>query len=515
MNDQVTEAWENPNAESLLTAARTALGAGQARLAIHLYYAAYELAASQTTAVAPELVEGMRIAWNLACEMGDRSTAESLCNELEPFNTQEQQASYRLRLQSLAPEADALNASFSSEESNGVLNNLVQALASGEGHEDFDYRHWLAMIKATLSGDENAATTDQDGGTLLVLPASSRALAAKRPSSEAPARPEDADNDSEAAAADEDEQLGWRLDYNHIVGFDEALAQMRSYGFYRRDEKDQHRFAERIANLHGVPRLSLSQPFLFRGVDPSDVNFFARATATEIGFPLLDIHVDINDRGNGMIKISGPFRHRFFGGPPDLTDLRTPCTVLLENLDALQRIFQADQRALANDSRPGPEGWDGQPRHNLQLEFGSYLRELINKPGVFFMATGGADYQLDATMTDIIGPAQIIQIDQPTAPERRQIWERLKLDHASLQGLSTEQLVEFSEGQARSALFALTNEVLETAYRDSLTQNRYQSVRMSDLLVALAAWSDQKGESYQRLEDAAVREFWRDLEDSY
>ncbi|MCL2151122.1 MAG: hypothetical protein FWH50_02725, partial [Coriobacteriia bacterium] len=306
----------------------------------------------------------------------------------------------------------------------------------------------------------------------------------------------------------------WRMDYNHIIGYRHAMEQMRNFGFFRRDEHELHRFAEWVSNLHGVAKLSLSKPFLFSGPEISDVNFFAHATANEIGFPVVSIHIDIDERGNGAIRIFGPFRQRFFSGPPDLNELQTPCTVLLEDIGALQQIFQADQQAAMREQRNPQFAWEPGNRRSVQLEFGGYLRELINKPGVIFMATCEEGYVPDESLADITSAMRQIEVGYPTPDERRAIWERLKIDHASLQGIETEKLVGFSGNIARTAMFEATQVALDGAYQSSLSSGQYQPVQLTDILTSLSAYLDRDTEAYTRLEDAIVAEFMSDLDNS-
>jgi hypothetical protein len=216
-----------------------------------------------------------------------------------------------------------------------------------------------------------------------------------------------------------------------------------------------------------------------------------------------------------------------FGAPPDLSELQTPCTVLLEDIGALQQIFQADQRNMGREgynsgsfnlggSGGGSAGsgpWDGSYRRSVRAEFGGYLRDLINKPGVFFMATSQDDFVPDDSIMEIVGPMQRISVDNPDSDERRAVWERIKLEHASMQGISTEALVEYSTDLPRATLFGVTQQAVDEAYRASLGTGQYKPMRLSDILTALTIGLDFESEAYRRLEDAAAIEFLHELDE--
>ncbi|MCL2632464.1 MAG: hypothetical protein FWD45_05215 [Coriobacteriia bacterium] len=581
MVDRTLGPNNHPDANTLLTAAQTALGAGQARLAIHLYSAAFETSASLGESVPDELVNGVRVALNLAFELGDKATVESLINILEPFNTQEQKTNDRERLQSMQPSTvdtlliDATKVDLS-EDIKGVAQILSEATS---GFDGIDFNAWLRQFRSALGlpADEGSALDtpgiilpdernwgaspdvranrpggfDNPSDSLLVLPPGARAMS-RRP-----------DSSMESLGRGAGEQgggqldrpgRGWRMSFNRIVGFDRALEQMRRFGFFRRRERELNNFADRMASLHGVPRLSLTQPFLFSGEDIADIRLFAMATATEIGWQVINIRVELDERGNGTIKISGPVRNRFFGGLPELGEIHTPCIVLLEDLEALQQILDANSRSFARGesgsggsgspgSPGGPGGsgsggfgfgiggsgsggpggsggfggpggsgsWDGMQRPGVRLELSAYLRELLNKPGVFFMATCREGYEVSGVLKDIIGPMHRISVLHPDTQERRAIWERMLREHPSMQGLPLGKLVDYSEGIARVFLFEVVNETVSKSYQESLASGRYQAVNLGDILANLSSVVDKDSDVYQRLEDAAAEEFSREL----
>ncbi|MDR0888430.1 MAG: hypothetical protein LBM21_00860, partial [Coriobacteriales bacterium] len=85
-----------------LDSADAARKSGNARLAIHLYCAAFEANSNQGTPPSAQVIEGLRKAWNLAIEKGDRSTAEAILDSLIPYNSEKQNEESLSRLQGLA-----------------------------------------------------------------------------------------------------------------------------------------------------------------------------------------------------------------------------------------------------------------------------------------------------------------------------------------------------------------------------------------------------------------------------
>ncbi|MDR2109650.1 MAG: hypothetical protein LBP28_09395, partial [Coriobacteriales bacterium] len=76
--------------EQLLSSAHEAQTGGRGRLAIHLYCAAFEMSVEQIGKPTGATIDGLRKAWLLACEQGDRQSAETIFNDLLPYNTQQQ-----------------------------------------------------------------------------------------------------------------------------------------------------------------------------------------------------------------------------------------------------------------------------------------------------------------------------------------------------------------------------------------------------------------------------------------
>ena len=115
-----------------LNRAAAACEAGDLVLGMHLYLAAYERAVVDPDIPDGMAIAGLREAWNLACDLKERSMAEYVFEKLEPFLTGEEIAQHANKLQDLA--LDRLEEyGFSREELQDMAEMISQDLIDGEG----------------------------------------------------------------------------------------------------------------------------------------------------------------------------------------------------------------------------------------------------------------------------------------------------------------------------------------------------------------------------------------------
>ncbi|MDR0350888.1 MAG: hypothetical protein LBH64_04980 [Coriobacteriales bacterium] len=488
-----------------LEAAQTALAEGRPRLAVHLFRAAFETESSFGPLISTPILEGMRKAIELALELGDRSTADSLLTDLAPHNSPEQNEQAALRLQALA--LDQL-------EDMGVTEHDIENVMGVLSHEvlGIDGEHLIDSIKSAL--EQLGSSLEQDGE-----PQEPRQL----PSVEAivPALPRRGDDertglsrvgrglrDATERARNGEQQR--RLNYQSLEGFDQTLAHMRDFGFLTTDNNYQ-RFVEYSAAMHGLPQLALDGAFLFFGPSREDVSLFAHATAGEIGFPLLHVSVDLDDQGNGTIKLAGPFKRGLFGSPPDLMDMAVPCTVLIENIDSLQEMFDNEQQALRNSGGRVRNMAGGHGR-SMQAEVTGYLRALSSKPGIILMATARDKDRLREPLRSLLGAVHEIEVPAPDCRERHNVLVVFGSEHPSFMELDIKRVAELSEGLSRNELIFVAHAAVESAYRASLRTGIYTEVTMADIMVQLASYLDHDSPLYQEVEDEAVSQFAAELE---
>jgi hypothetical protein len=215
-----------------LNAAQSALNAGQARLAIHLYYAAFELDNEQCEEVSADVIAGMRIAWNLACELRDRSTAESLFNELEPFNSEEQNIRGALRLQSMAL-GQLESIGFTADQIAGASKVLTK---SPEADADIERGTFLESLSHMFGAFTSAQHTQTEGKPRLQSSTPDNEDGRAGIEASIGQLLESAFSQIEADDDDHDQKDGepdvWHLDYDHLVGFSTAQEKMGEFGFF-------------------------------------------------------------------------------------------------------------------------------------------------------------------------------------------------------------------------------------------------------------------------------------------
>jgi hypothetical protein len=517
-----------------LEAAQSALMSGQPRLAIHLFRAAFEAASAFGPLISGNVIDGLRKAWDLAFEMGDRSIAESIFGDLASHNSPEQNEQATMRLQALA--LDQLEDMGISE---GDLEGIAGAIsremfAAGDGGSHGE--RLLDSLRAALEqlgvalgegdgegDDEDVSSSDGTVGSSAEPRAIQKLPLVKPPvpsSKGSPVKSSAAQGGlarigrelREFGERNREEERQRRLNYQVLAGYDHALRRMRGFGFLSASDDAYRSFIERSAAMHGVSRLSLDGGFLFFGPAREDVSLFAHATAGEIGFPVLHVSVDLDRQGNGTVKLAGPFRRGLFGSPPDLMDMVTPCTVLIENIDFLQEMFENEQQAIKrNGGRI--RGMMGAPGRSMQAEITGYFRALRQKPGVVIMATSQHGGILREPLRSLLGAMHEIEVAAPQTDERRDVLVSFAGEHPSFAELDVDRIAYLSEGLSRNDLVFVSHAAVESAYRESLRTGRYNRVSMGDVLVQIASFIDHESPLYQQVEDGAVAQLIHDLEE--
>jgi hypothetical protein len=492
-----------------LEAAHAALLNNRPRLAIHLFRAAFEIESSYSSLASARVVEGLRKAWDLAFEMGDRSIAESIFGDLMPHNSPEQNEQATLRLQTLA---------LGQLEDMGITEGDLENIAGVISREmlDADGEKLIDSLKTALEQLGVVAEDDESPQAIQKLsPADIIASSTKRPSEQnSPARTGLAKIGRELREfgdRNREDERPKRLDYTMLSGYDRALERMRGFGFLSAKDESYRSFVERSAAMHGVFHLSLDGTFLFYGPAREDVSLFAHATAGEIGFPILHVSVDLDGQGNGTIKLAGPFRRGFLGSPPDLMDMASPCIVLIENIDHLQEMFDNEQQAIKH-SGGRLRGMMGPSGRSMQAEITGYLRALRHKPGTLIMATAQRRGALREPLRSLLGAVHEIEVAAPQEDERRDVLVSFAGEHPSFTELDVDQIAHLSEGLSRNELVFAAHAAVESAYRESLRAGEYSRVTIGDVLVHLASFVDHDSPLYQQLEDEAVAQLARDLE---
>ncbi|HBT95268.1 MAG TPA: hypothetical protein DEB24_03850 [Coriobacteriia bacterium] len=491
------------SAKFYLEAAKFALATDRDRLAMHLYRAAFEVENAQDKTPSPEVIDGLRRAWDIACDNSDRSSAESIFGELSPFNSTQQNEQAVLRLQSLAlnqledmgiTESDIENiaTAFTGELDEDETPELVDSLKDileniGVAVEQGDVELAVRTAEAEKAGDGKSAPTLSEG----LIKINNKLQEMRKHKGEG-----NSDNPP--------------INYRTLVGFDNALKRMREFGFMAAGDDGFKTFVERSAAMHGVAPLSLESSFLFYGPSPEDVNLFAQATASEIGIAVIDVVVDLDPDGNGTIKLAGPFKRNFFGGPPDYMSMPTPCIILIENIDHLQCMFNNEAQAIKQQGGYQQNTMGGR---SMQAEIIGYLKALRQRPGVFIMATSQHTGTLKNPLLELLGPLHELEIADPQEAERLDVLAGFAEEHPSFMDMDLGRLANLSSGLSRRQLVEVSFAAVESSYRESLRTGRYNKVEIADVLFNMAQYLNHDTPLYKQVEDEAVAQLYKDIEE--
>lgn len=520
-----SEEFDAQRVSYLLESAALAEQGGNARLAIHLYCAAFEAAQENTSGVDERTLEGLRQAWSLACEQGDRATAETIFNDLAPYNSEEQTQRALLELQLMASEQLGLE----KEE----MEDMAIAFADGIRKAGIDVD---ALMRHIDSAQAFPAKRIDLGELISSLPSSTQETKSKAPD----AAPQEA-----VAEISEKgyraEELHPELHYENLSGYELVKEKMRVFGIVDSKDTKMHGFLQQAESFHGVSGPILSQNFLFVGSSREDCGIFAQATANELGWPVITMIVDVNEMGDGSIRVAAPVKRSLFG-PPRLMDLPNPCTLVIQNIDILQDLFWGEEQAMGSNNghsgykfaeegnrptytnrppgmptgAPGGMGAQGQQR-SFQHEILSYLGAFFARGGVFVIATSASSsieqpLVLSEQLESLLGDMAEIAVDGPTLEERRRVLVSFAKEHPSLHDLDMKSLARLSDGMSRYELVSSCYRAVEYAYSESLKTQRHQMVTLEAVLREFMQYLVQGSSTYRLVEDYLVARFAEDLE---
>ncbi|MCL1891282.1 MAG: hypothetical protein FWG00_04630 [Coriobacteriia bacterium] len=558
---------------SYLDSADEAREAGQARLAVHLYCAAFELAIEQGLAPTERILDGMNHAWLLACEQGDHSSAESIFHDLLPYHSPEQTEEALKQLKELAVH-QLEDFGLTHEEIAQFAQTLTQeAQLEGSAAETFAAAERQEITPARIIEPESAAdttniasaadtanTTNATDATSAGNAANTAGLTAEN-TSEIKSITRDIKNATKLnlnrifdnleihlaelnkvggvlAAADgasssdtqvQDEQV---LRYEALTGYKQAVQSMRQFGFTTAADAQFKDFIKQANNLHGVSGPVLTDSFFFHGSNREDLALFAKATAVEIGWPFIEIIVEFEGSG-GTIKVVGPTKRSVFG-PPRLADLPHPCTLIVQNIDLLQELFRREEQAISQGQRFGytqgeygassgsqgfnPHGTGGvMPQRSMQADVLGHLTTLCAYGEVFVIGTSvDAPSQVPALLgeglLDVLGSYREIEIASPDVEEREEILRYFAKEHPSFKGINFAQLAELSQDVARNELVWAAQGAVEDAYRESLRTGLHRMVSLSDVLSQLRECFEEKSPQRAHIEDTIVAQFRSEID---
>lgn len=561
------------SSQAYLQRAASAVEEGDIVLGIHLYLAAYERALRENRIPSEAVLEGMTKAWDLAIRAKQRSLAEYIFEKLEAFWTPEEMARHAQELQELAFDkleeygldrslvedmADmvsqdlmdatddvlyrydgdvvdntalplkrsAKNGQLSSKAENDKLNEAsvkgsvssgAEQKAANQGSQSnpsddpasvSKEKDIAALNSAALtsssSEERNGGVHNEDnaGVDKGALEIESAVIPSDSPLAAAFAQ---LTNLATGAASKETQEAPQQqFNYRNLVGFDKAIASMAKLGVGRAKDPEFAQFLEMLNFRHGMPGMPGLGTLIFRSPAREDANCFMVATVGEFGLPAVRMRLDRNAMGQVVLCVmaSPNFKARLSGVSRSGFD--SPTVVVLEDLDLWDLPF-----------------FDGsfddvQSLLTIQLSRGArealaLVQAALTSPEATVLISASEPSEIDPFFWDLIGDHRFVDIDLPDEDERRKIWLSEQSQHPSMRGLNRGQLVDFSRGLSRFEIYAISNESVEEAYRESVAQNTFCAVETDKVLMRLSNFQPLESEEYKRMEDLAVDHFRKEL----
>ncbi|MCL1797340.1 MAG: ribonucleotide reductase subunit alpha [Eggerthellaceae bacterium] len=451
-----------------LARATQACDQGDSVLGMHLYLAAFERAAQDSRMIDAVVIEGMRRAWQLACQHKERSLAEYIFERLEPYLTSEEITQCASQLQKLA------------------LDKLEEFGLTKEDLED---------MTEMISQDFNAGSLFGKGGQSGKLLSGS----AQSPSTQAfllPTLGSVGEKKSEPVLANPS--------YKDLIGFGAAIKTMQSFGVGIDDDPGFDEFVKTLHARHGLSRVPISDAFLFRCPAREDANQFMMATVTEMRLPSICMRMEENLQGMPVLCVMTSTNNQ-----PHLNLARNAiegaAVLVLEDIDLwgppLSDFMADDMGAFffSHLSRGAREAM------NL-------IRSAIENPEVYVFMSAGEEEPIDEYFLDLLEPLTTVDVDLPTEKERADIWLDVARKHPSLLAIENERLVQYSSGMSRLDIFLAAREAVEEAYKASLSSRTYVPVTQSNIFEKIALYQPLESDEYIQLEDAVVGSFVTELD---
>lgn len=561
------------SSQAYLQRAASAVEEGDIVLGIHLYLAAYERALRENRIPSEAVLEGMTKAWDLAIRAKQRSLAEYIFEKLEAFWTPEEMARHAQELQELAfdkLEEYGLDRSLVEDMADMVSQDLMDATDDVLYRYDGDVvdNTALPLKRSAKNGQPSLKAENDKLNEASVKGSISSGVEQKTANPSSQSKPSDdpasvskekdpaalnsaaltsssseersggvhnGDNagvdkgaleiesavipsDSPLAAAfaqltnlatgaaskETQEALQQQFNYRNLVGFDKAIASMAKLGVGRAKDPEFAQFLEMLNFRHGMPGMPGLGTLIFRSPAREDANCFMVATVGELGLPAVRMRLDRNAMGQVVLCVmaSPNFKARLSGVSRSGFD--SPTVVVLEDLDLWDLPF-----------------FDGsfddvQSLLTIQLSRGArealaLVQAALTSPEATVLISASEPSEIDPFFWDLIGDHRFVDIDLPDEDERRKIWLSEQSQHPSMRGLNRGQLVDFSRGLSRFEIYAISNESVEEAYRESVAQNTFCAVETDKVLMRLSNFQPLESEEYKRMEDLAVDHFRKEL----
>lgn len=561
---------------SYIRRAAKACSSGDNELGLHLYLAAYEKGTHGVEAPAEDAAFALRKAWVLAVQLKERSLAEYIFEKLEPLLDPNELAVCASQLQALALEkleefglsredlqemTEMISQDVFGVAAPGRLMKVEHlTIPSGKTSAKRVFgsaaEETPASLDSTKPVEETASEKAADSSSAEAcepnddLPSDGRrcgdasaqapgddpepGLSSQDPAEDAEsiassldaveadlAEQADSEGSSQQTTAIEEQEpssdavenadahaIVSTLDnicYRDLAGFGKAIETMRSFGIGEQENPDFRNFVAMLNEQYGLERMPALDSFLFRAPAREDAHRFMTATLGELGLPVLRMHMEENLQGAPVLCVMAQADNH-----PRLNSARNafegPGVLMLEDLDLWDSPVAEAGEDFNGFMFPGLSRG---AREAINL-----IRSAVENPQVVVLASASDAGSVDGFFYDLLEPLTVVDIEQPSDEERREIWEDIASTHRFLQSIEIDKLVGFSSGMPRFDIYMAAREAIEEAYKASLMQRRFVPVTAENVYEKLAAYQPLDSNEYHALEDAVVRSFGQSLDGS-
>ena len=471
----------------LLEMAKDANDSGRFLLSMFLYLAAFQKSSESTNGPSADSIDGLKHAWELACENKERSLAEYIFELLEPYLSSEEVPVYAERLQTLA---------FDRLEEMGISRSDIDDIAN-------------LISDELVSAESSSGLEGLFDGFLPIVSTTSVTASAEQPSDD-----EEAEDGEPAESPVLDPLDGSLRDalsfypegfsFDDLAGFDKQVAMLRDLGIGSDSDPVRSKLVEMLNYRHGVDASPAIDSMLLRAHAREDANRLMVATVGELGLPAVHMRMEPGFQGSPLLCIS---TH----GVTNVTPMNvreafsSGGVLVLENLD----LWESPMVDM-------PE--DGNPFLMMQLSRGAreamgLVRAAVDDPNVMVMATSSLDGTIEEFFLELLEPLAFLDIELPDEEDRMHVWMDISKRHPSFRQLNKKELVRLSRNMPRFDIYMAAREALEEAYKTGLAMGRYVPISRENILDKLACYHSFDSEEYRELEEELVSDFKTELED--
>lgn len=498
-----------------LSAAREAKRAGDKVLAMHLYMTAYEESCKRSPLPDMDAIGALREAWEVACDLRERSMAEYIFDKLEPHLTGDETEQFARRLQDLALDklsefgisradledmADLISEEIGAHAHISGITPIVSTLypeseddaqeAQPEGQLDEAQGQQAEQSEGAAEGDASAEES--------------------APEADAPAAPKArivgvgklGGAKDKAADARTTQRRG--MDFSDLVGFDGIIEDTRALGIGIKQDEDYLLLIDTLRAQHGLDKLSANGTVVYRTSSREDASVFMTAVVGELGLPAMRVQMQPGPQGMPVlcVTVSADRQPRLTGR----MTLDAPGVLVLEDID----LWGAPliEAASASDG----EGIMFANMARAAREAVTLISTAVSNPDIYVLASMAGDAPDQGYLYDLMEPMHIVDIYLPDEIERRAIWDRAALDHPSIRQLDLGRLTRLSRNLSRTDIATAAREAVEDAYRQSLKSRHYVPVTQEMMYEHISNFQPLDSDEYRQLEDAVVKEFRAQIE---